>query len=290
MLDSIRIVLVRPSGPANVGAVCRAMTNFGLRDLTLVAPTCDLRHEQAIGFAARARPLLKAARVVQTIAQALDGCVATFAASGKGGMYRRQAGVNAHEAAAIAAERAPLGRVAIAFGPEDHGLTHAEVLEFDRVLEIPTAADYGALNLAAAVAVVCYELRMASLSETRAERPIAGPDGGRSGDGTDGGRRRRAGEQPAPDERKAILFQKLFASLERIGFFRGQQNPDHLRFALRRVLGRADMTVNELDIFIGLAQQIDWFAGHATDAAKEAGSSYSVRSTRDDTPVGGERE
>ncbi len=217
------------------------MVNMGVSDLVLVAPECDRRDPQAQGYAARAKPLLERARVVDSIAAALKGCVKTFATSAKGGMYRRQAGVSAAAGAELALEAAANGQVAIAFGPEDRGLVMRELLEFDRVIEIPADPEYPVLNLAAAVTVVCYELR----------RTWLGADGRLPEVLND--------EPPATDERKRTLYAKLFEALEEIGFFGGQQYPDHLRFALRRVFGRADLTVNEVDILIGMTQQIRWY-------------------------------
>jgi len=241
MLERVRLVLVRPIRPGNVGAVCRVMVNMGLSELVLVSPECELDDPQALGFAARAKPLLKGARVVDSIATALEGCVKTFAASGKGGMYRRQAGVTAAVGAELALEAAAAGSVAIAFGPEDRGLVMRELLEFDRVIEIPADPEYPVLNLAAAVTVVCYELRQAWL---RASGRLSA----------------MLNDEPlATDERKGTLYAKLYEALEEISFFGGQQNPDHLKFALRRIFGRVDLTVNEVDILIGMTQQIRWY-------------------------------
>ncbi|MFQ5807322.1 MAG: RNA methyltransferase [Phycisphaerae bacterium] len=242
MLDRIRIVLVRPMRPGNVGAVCRAMVNMGLSDLVLVSPACDLADEQAQGFAARAKPLLQRARIVDSTPAALAGCIATFAASAKGGMYRRQAAMTAAAAADLAVEAAAAGPVAFAFGPEDRGLVMRELLHFDRVVEIPADPEYPVLNLAAAVTVLCYEVRQAWLRA--GGRPPWSPR-----------------EEPvAADERKRMLYAKLFDALDEIGFFDGQQNPEHLKYALRRVFGRANLTANEVDILIGMAQQIRWYA------------------------------
>lgn len=242
MLDQIRIVLVRTIRAGNIGSSVRAMMNMGLSDIVLVAPEAHRFETQALGFAARAKPLLDSARVVPTIADALDGCVATFATSGKGGPHRREAAVTPWLAGDLAMQAiAAGGRVAIAFGPEDRGLLQEEILQFDRVIEIPSNPDYPALNLAAAVTVVCYELRQAWLRH-QALPPLPAQD------------------PRAADGHKRIVCEKLFDALELIGFFRQQQDPNHLRYAIRRVLGRADLSVNEADIFIGMAQQIMWHA------------------------------
>lgn len=243
MLSHVRVVLVRSIRSGNVGAIARAMLNMGLSDLVLVAPACDPLDEQALGFAARAKDLLRSARIVATLPEALADCVLAFATSSKGGLYRRQAGMSPAQAAELAVATAASGRVAIAFGPEDRGLLESELLPFDRVIEIPANPQYRALNLAAAGVVVCYELRQAWLRA----------DGATTG----------APVEPlASGQRKEILFGKLFDALERIGFFRGQQSPEHLRLALRRILGRCALTVNEADILIGMARQIRWYCDH----------------------------
>lgn len=242
MLERIRIVLVRPSGAANLGSICRAMMNMGLRELVLVQPEVRLDDPQAVAYAVRATGVLDAARVVDSIADALRDCVTSFATSAKGGIYRKNAAVSAEQGAAVALQAAERGPVAIAFGPEDHGLVLKELLEFDRVIEIPANPEYPTLNLAAAVLLVSYECRRALLARQGA-RPAS----------------RRVSE-PATDEQKRRMFERLFAALERIGFFSRDQNPDHLKFALRHALGRIDLSLTETDILMGMAQQIAWFA------------------------------
>jgi len=244
MLSRIRIVLVSPSGPANVGAVCRAMANMGLSDLVIVAPRCDPQSEVAVGFAAHATTVLDAARVVPDIPAALTGCVRTYATSSKLGLYRRQAALTPAEAAPEAMGAAGQGPVAVAFGREDYGLPTRELLHFDRIISIPADDQYPVLNLAAAVAIVCYELRKAWLAaEGQPPLPMALDPG------------------IATDEQKQVLFAKLFDALDGVGFFFGQ-NPDHLKYALRHMLGRIDLGVNEADILIGMARQIRWYVDH----------------------------
>ena len=247
MLSRARIVLVSPSGPANVGAVCRAMANMGLADLVVVAPRCDLRDEAAVAYAAHARPLLEAARVVPDIPAALADCVRSYATSSKLGLYRRQAAIAPAEAAAEALPTASRGPVAFAFGREDYGLRDRDLLQFDRIITIPAAESYPVLNLAAAVTVICYELRQAWLTlEGQAPLPLAVDPG------------------LATDEKKQVMFARLFDALGAVGFFFGQ-SPDHLKYALRHLLGRIELGVNEVDILIGMARQIRWYVDHHPD-------------------------
>lgn len=253
-LENLRIILVEPSGPTNLGSVCRAMANFGLRDLVLVAPRCSQSDPAAIDYAVHGRHVLDAARVVATLPEALADVSIAFAATSKLGMYQRQAGVDPRAAAAAAVQHCVAGRAAIAFGREDRGLLTTELLHFDRVVSIPAAREYPVLNLAAAVTVLCYEAYQALLAHAgRPALPTA------------------IDMPPEIGARKQVMFRLLFENLERIGFFRGQQYPDHLRHALRSVLGRTDMTINEVDVFIGMARQIGW-AADRLDAAPPSGA------------------
>ena len=244
VVDRFRIVLVSPSGPANLGAVARVMANFGLSDLAIVAPRCDVRDPQAVGFAARGQSVLEQARVVPDLAAALSGCVRTYATSSKLGLYRRQVAITPAAAASEAVQVAASGPVAFAFGREDFGLRTRELLEFDRVVTIPTDEKYPVLNLAAAVTIMAYELRRASLTAAaEPELPMAVHSGW------------------ARQDQKDQLFKHLFTALDQIGFCFGP-NPDHLKYALRHLFGRVDLSVNEADILIGLARQIQWYVRH----------------------------
>lgn len=89
MFDRLRVVLVRPIGPMNVGAIARAMANFGVQRLVLVQPQCDWLGNDARTFAVHARAILENARVVGSIPEGLAGCVSTFATTAKLGLYRR---------------------------------------------------------------------------------------------------------------------------------------------------------------------------------------------------------
>ncbi|HOO16451.1 MAG: RNA methyltransferase [Phycisphaerae bacterium] len=244
MLDQIRIVLVSPSGPANVGATARIMANMGLSDLAIVAPRCDAKGEQAVAYAAHGRALLDGAAIVDDLPAALAGCTCTFATSSKLGLYRRQTAIEPVRAADEALQVARSGRVAFAFGRENFGLRTEELLNFDRIVTIPADEGYPVLNLAASVTIMCYELRRAWLA---AEQLPALPMALHSGFAT--------------HERKELLFKHLFEALDQIGFFFGPK-PDHLKYALRHLLGRVDLSVNEADILIGMARQIQWYVRH----------------------------
>lgn len=247
MREPFRIVLVKTTGPANLGAAARAMANMGLSDLVLVSPKCGPDDEQAVAFATHGRQVLDAARIVDDIPEALRDCVKTFACSGKLGLYRRQAAITPHAAANLAVEYVADGPVAFVFGPENHGLRVGELLKFDRIVSIPADPAYPVLNLATAVAIVAYELHRARLAAD-GQPPLPTV--------------RNA--ELATDEKKSRIYEYLFDGLDRIGFF-CEQSPDKLKYALRHLFGRVDLSENEADILIGMARQIQWYARNHPD-------------------------
>ncbi len=234
-LDGVRIVLVRPRGPANVGAVARAMKNMGLHRLTLVqpAPRCLAR---AGLTAVHARDVLTAAQVVDSLGEAVADCHLVVGTTCRGGPYRAAADVPEALAPLILA-RAAGGAAALVFGPEDRGLTNEDLKHCQHLIAIDSSADYASLNLAQAVLLCCYELRRATPLVTAV----------------------RAAAVPATAETTELLYERLRAALLRIGFL-NPQNPDHIMLALRRLLGRAGLDDSEVRLLLGLARQIDWYA------------------------------
>ena len=163
MLEKIRIVLVNPSHPGNIGATARAMKTMGLSKLYLVHPK-DFPHTTAAVLAAGAEDVLDQCQVTSTLMEALTGCHFVMATSAR---ERRLPwpSFDPRAAAEQALEATASGDVAILFGSERVGLLNSELQMAHAHIIIPANPDYTSLNLAAAVQVVCYELRMAFLRQ-----------------------------------------------------------------------------------------------------------------------------
>jgi tRNA/rRNA methyltransferase len=151
---NIRIVLVEPAGPLNVGSVARVMKNMGLHQLVLVNPHCDHLGEEARLMAVRAADILETAKVVESLPAALVGCVRAIATTGDDGRSLPTQLEDPADALPWLLE-APS---ALIFGPEDCGLTNAQLNRAQRLIRIPSSDAYSSLNLAQAVAICCYEL------------------------------------------------------------------------------------------------------------------------------------
>lgn len=165
----IRIVLCRPSHPGNIGAAARAMKAMGITDLRLVAPE-RYPAPEAQWMATHAVDVLQNARVHASLQDAIADCAAAFAVSARAREWSPQV-MDVRSAAARALD---LGdKVAFVFGSEDAGLTNDEVFGCQFLVHIPANPEFSSLNLAQAVQIVAYELRMArdvSIPFHRAEK------------------------------------------------------------------------------------------------------------------------
>lgn len=236
-LARVRIVLVRPQHPGNVGATARAMKNMGLAHLVIVAPE-SLDVDAASIMAVHAQDVLAAHRRVDTLTDAIGDCGLVVGASGRGG--------GAHADSMSPRDLAPTilaasGRndVAIVFGPEDHGLSNDELMRCHRRLIIPTTMAYASLNLAQAVLICGYELRLAADMAAKPQRLM---------------------RRLAPAARGEQMYTALERALRAIGFIH-RDNGVHMMRAFRRIFGRAALDDYELSVLLGLARQIDWTAG-----------------------------
>jgi tRNA (cytidine32/uridine32-2'-O)-methyltransferase len=232
----VRIVLVETSHPGNIGAAARAMKTMGLKDLALVSPK-RFPSEEASARASGAADLLESAGVYECLEDAVADCGLVIGASAR----LRSVSCPVDDPR-VCAKRIWTSladtRAAIVFGPEQSGLTNRHMGLCERLVQIPTEADYGSLNVAMAVQIVCYELRMHRLG---CERKIAAVD-------------REA--PPATAEELEGFHAHLERVLDDAGFF----NPDHprrLKLKLRRLFQRAQLDRNEVNILRGALTALD---------------------------------
>ncbi len=151
----ISIVLVSPRNPNNIGAAARAMGNFGLSDLRIVAPYAPMWEE--VVSAVGAEDLLKKAKIFNTLAEAIADCNFALATTSLKNRQLRQDIVRLPEISAVLSK----GKVAIVFGQEKTGLSNEEIELCSAILNIPTTSKTPSINLAQAVILCCYEISKA---------------------------------------------------------------------------------------------------------------------------------
>ncbi len=247
----LRIVLVGTQHPGNIGAAARALKTMGLARLVLVAPE-NYPAEEAYRRAAGADDLLADARVVASLAEAVADCQWVLGCTARSRRVQleehapRQAATLAVGRAAAGGEVAG-GEVALVFGRERTGLSNEELQLCHAAVHIPANPEYSSLNLAAAVQVLAYELRLALLERTQqTEAEPVPPD-----------------EAPASHAHLEGFFAQLGETLDAIDFHKGR-TPDSAMRKLRRLFNKADLNEQEVRLLRGIladAQRMARLAG-----------------------------
>lgn len=231
---AVRIVLVGTTHPGNIGAVARAMKNMGQHDLALVAPRF-FPHDEATARASGADDILDSATVVDTLEEALGDCSYVAGASARSRTIGWPSMLPRECADRLTRESAN-GTVAAVFGPEKSGLTNEHLDLCHTLLTIPTEPGFSSLNLAMAVQVLTYELRMsnienADISPTSKVRLATGEE---------------------LEYFYTHLQQVLIASR-----FLDPDNPRMLMRRLRKLLVRAEPDRDEINILRGILGSLD---------------------------------
>ena len=231
---SIRIVLVETTHPGNIGAVARAMKNMGLDELALVKPK-HFPHKDATARASGAVGVLKNALVVASLREALTDCVYVAGASARPRTIEWPS-MGPRECAQRLQLESEVGSVAAVFGPEKSGLHNDDLDLCHTLLTIPTDPDFSSLNLAMAVQVLCYELRVAGTVDAG---PVVESEA-----------------SPATAAEMEHFYSHLEQVMTDINFL-DTDNPRYLMRRLRRLFNRARPDKNEVNILRGLLTAVD---------------------------------
>ena len=234
-LDNLCIVMVHTSHPGNIGSAARAMKTMGVKDLRLVLPN-RFNSPETKALASGADDILDNARICDNLSEALADCHYVIATSARSERSLRWPQMDAREAGISIAERLTTQKVALVFGRERTGLTNSELEHCHALAHIPMAFDFFSLNIAAAIQLMCYECRMAVLSNN-AQKTI---DESELGD-----------EQPATADALEAFFAHLETTLTETRYL----DPNHPRLLMRRMrrlFSRAEPTAQEVNMLRGM--------------------------------------
>jgi TrmH family RNA methyltransferase len=230
MTALVRVVLVDPSHPGNIGSVARAMKNMALDDLVLVRPR-SFPHADSIALAAGADDILARARVVGTVAEAIEDCGFVAGSTSRPRSYHWEF-TTPRDAAARVLALPGENRAALLFGSERYGLGNEDLDHCNVLVRIPANPDYCSLNLAMSVQLLAYEIFMAReqpRSRVQLETPLAS-----SGD-----------------------MERFYAHLQAVlGEIEFEDRTGHLMERLRRLFNRAQLDGNELNILRGILSAV----------------------------------
>ncbi len=230
MTTQVRIVLIDPSHPGNIGSVARAMKNMALSDLVLVRPR-SFPHAESVALAAGADDILTQARIVPSVAEAIADCAFIAGTTSRPRSYNWEF-VTPRDVAARIMLLPAENRVALLFGSERYGLGTEDLNHCNVLVRIPANPEYCSLNLAMSVQLLSYELFLARenpQSRVQLEMPLA----------------------PAGD------MEHFYAHLgEVLHEVRFDDRTGHLMERLRRLFNRTQLDKNELNIMRGILSAV----------------------------------
>ena len=234
VLENIRIILVEPAGPLNVGSIARVMKNMGLKRLILVNPHCDRLSDEARRMAVHGIDVLEQAQTHPNLPDALQGCQRVVATTARSRSLPTP----------LESPRQTLPwllnsslQSALIFGPEDRGLNNEELNYAQRFVGIRANPEYPSLNLAQAVAICAYELF--SAANTEIDPPVSNPE-------------------TASFETLEGYYHHLEDVLLKIGYLYPHTAKARLE-KFRRLYSKANLTTEEVALLRGILRQIDWF-------------------------------
>ncbi len=239
-LNNVRVILVDPKYPGNIGSSARAMKSMGITDLRLVFPHNPVEHTNAKArmMAMYAKDMLYRAPLYKSLKEAVADCSLVVGTTRRRGKYRYAPNV-AHGLVGRVIKTARDFPVALVFGSEDVGLSNDHLRCCHELTYIPAESEFASLNLAMAVMIVCYELHRIArelcdeISETSSALPLA------------------------TVEELGGMFGHMKDTLMRINFL-DPENPERMMTYLRRIFSRANLSPKDVKIFRGIFRQVNW--------------------------------
>ncbi|HYL37306.1 MAG TPA: RNA methyltransferase [Bryobacteraceae bacterium] len=230
-MKPLRVVLVSPRNPLNIGAAARAMSNFGVSELRLVNPY-EVAFREARS-AVKAQHVLRDAREFPTLAEAVADCALVVGTTSRGPRALQHPLRRLEQGGRLIARRLATAPVALLFGSEKFGLSNEDCSHCHWLMRIPTREEHGSMNLGQSVAVCLYEI----IRNPAAVRGAAAPH-----------RPAKAGDV----ERLTMLLEEV---LQHSGYVHTGAS---MRLKLRRLMRRMDLSAHDAEVWLGMVRQIQW--------------------------------
>lgn len=260
------VILVEPQMGENIGGAARAMANFGLSELRLVAPRDGWPNEKAAANASRALHVIEAVRVYDRLEDAVADLSFVYATTARSRDVTKEVRGPVHAGRHLRQMEASGVRSGLLFGRERWGLNNDEIALSDEILTLPVVPEFASLNIAQAVLVVAYEWRKAGHAEGDEGLPF-GP---------------AERSPPATKEELMHFFEHLEGSLEARNFFRPQVKKDTMIRNLRAIFQRTQLTAQEVRTLRGIVAVLEGRSHRPTKVKGPAGEARADRDAPDD--------
>jgi TrmH family RNA methyltransferase len=242
--NNLRIVLVSPRNPLNIGAAARAMSNFGFRNLRLVNPY-EVAYREARS-AVNASAILESAKEYKTLPEAVADCTLVVGTTAAQKRELHHPLRRLEYAGKLLRKALPMGPVALLFGSEKFGLGNDDLAYCHWLLRIPTREEHGSMNLGQSVALCLYEL----IRVAKAPKP-------------------EPSKRPKSEDLER-LTELLREVLDRSGYVHATST----EAKVRRLVRRLDLNAHDAEIWVGMLRQILWKLGRtpsSTGARRRSG-------------------
>ncbi len=243
--SNLKVILVEPNGPLNVGSVARLCSNFEVDELRIVSPKCDIFSLEAKKMALKGQKFLKHCKVFDDLQKAIIDCDLVLASSGRIDVNKDSFFVSSDDIFDWTLSFKKINSLAIIFGREDRGLTNSELLLANKTFNIPTSQDNLSLNLSHAVSIVLYELNKSSKKSSK---------------------KNLNNELKVFNLASSNEVHDTFAELEemllRVGYLLEHTSKAKIS-KFKNFILRANTSTHEINVLRGIVHQINWFLNNS---------------------------
>ena len=239
--SNLKVILVEPNGPLNVGSVARLCSNFNVDELRIVAPKCDIFSLEAKKMALRGQKYLDHCKIFDNLEKAIFDCDLVLASCGRIDVSKDSFIESSEDIFNWILSIKKINNLAIIFGREDRGLSNQELLLANKTFNIPTSQDNPSLNLSHAVSIVLYELNKSSRRNSKKELEVF---------------------NLASSKQIYDSFLEIEEMLIRVGYLLKHTSKAKISKFKSYIL-RANTSMHEINVLRGIVHQINWFLNNS---------------------------
>ena len=239
--SNLKVILVEPNGPLNVGSVARLCSNFKVYELRLVSPKCDIFSLEARKMALKGQEFLEHCKIFDNLEKAIFDCDLVLASSGRIDVSKDLFFESSEVIFDWTLSFKKINNLAIIFGREDRGLTNSELLLANKTFNIPTSQNNPSLNLSHAVSIVLYELNKSSKKNLKNELKVF---------------------NLASSKEVHDIFVEMEEMLLRVGYLLKHTSKTKIS-KFKNFIFRANTSKHEINVIRGIVHQISWFLNNS---------------------------
>ena len=240
---NLKVVLVEPNGPINVGSIARLCSNFGVNELRIVSPKCDVFSLEVRKMALKGQSYIDNCKIFNTIPEAIFDCDLVLATCGRIDLSNNIECESPEEISKWISSFEKINNLGILFGREDRGLSNNELLFAHKIFNIKTSQNYPSLNLSHAVSIILYELNKSSMTNLNKDLQVF---------------------NLASSKQIYESFNEIEEMLIRTGYLL-----EHTAFSkiskFKKFILKAKTSNHEINVLRGIVHQINWFLNNSKD-------------------------